>query len=307
VLRGSCGRANVRRRRTGRPRWIVAQALLYTFWCDPLYWGHKARRNKKLLATSPAMFDGLQMLDCPLVSVHFPKASGSALRAELIAKFGQDNVLHDYDCDPVDPVNPSWIDRQRFLDNRPRSLDPFKVVHGHFQIIKYDLLPRAFRIVMLREPVDNLISIFYFWQSLFDSPYRGHALYELIKKQRLSLLEFAEVPSLRQLMSRSYFGGYDMRRFDIIGDYSRRAEYLAAVSASIGMRLVPDRRENVTPLSEERGNILNDTKLISRLRDLLRDDIMFHERYTGSPRRSSRSKPFFVSTNVLHDTLVSHQ
>jgi hypothetical protein len=261
--------------------------------------------NKKLLATSPAMFDGSRMLDCPLVSVHFPKTSGWALRAELITTLGDTNVLLDYDCDPVDPVNPLWIDRQRFLDSRPRGLHPFKAVHGHFPIIKYDLLPRAFRIVMLREPVDNLISIFYFWRNLFDSSYRGHALYELVKEQRLSLLEFAEIPSLRQLMSRSYFGRYDMRRFDIIGDYSRRAEYLAAVSAAIGIWLVPDRRENVTPLSEERGNVSNDTKLISRLRDLLRDDIMFYERHTGSPKASWLSRPFFVSKSALHDTLVS--
>jgi hypothetical protein len=262
-------------------------------------------RNKKLLATFPTLSDGSRMLDCPLVSVHFPKTSGWALRAELITTLGDTNVLLDYDCDPVDPVNPLWIDRQRFLDSRPRGLHPFKVVHGHFPIIKYDLLPRAFRIVMLRDPVDNLISIFYFWRSLFDSSYRGHALYELVKKQRFSLLEFAEIPSLRQLMSRSYFGGYDMRRFDIIGDYSRRAEYMAAVSDTIGMQLLPDRRENVTPLSEERGNVSNDTKTISRLRNLLRNDIMFYERHAGSPKASWLSRPVFVSKSVLHDSLVS--
>ena len=124
-------------------------------------------------------------MDCPLISVHFPKAGGSALRSELVAAFGEASILHDYDCDPVDPINPLWMDRDRFMRRRPRGVSPYGVVHGHFPIIKYDLLPKACRIVMLREPVENLISIHYFWRSLFDSAFRGHALYEYVKKATL--------------------------------------------------------------------------------------------------------------------------
>ena len=50
-------------------------------------------------------------LDRPLISVHFPKASGSSFRVALEAAFGQPAVLGSYDCDPLDPANPMWIDR----------------------------------------------------------------------------------------------------------------------------------------------------------------------------------------------------
>jgi hypothetical protein len=236
----------------------------------------------------------------PIISVHFPKGSGSTLLAELTATFGEAEVFRDYDdCDPIDPANPLCVDEDRFLQNRPHSIQPFNVVHGHFPIVKYDLLLTAFRLVMLREPVDNLISIYYFWRSLFRTAARGHGLFEYAKRQRLSLLDLAEVPRLRRLMSESYFGDYDMRRFDVIGAYDRRAEFFASISSGIGRTLNADRRENVTPVSEERGNVMNDARLIARLRDLLRDDVRFYERHTSRPRRSWLSRSFFMSGAAL--------
>lgn len=233
--------------------------------------------------------DNVPMLDCHLISVHFPKAGGSAFRSELVATFGEASILSDYDCDPVDPTNPLWIDPEGFMRSRPYHVRPYRIVHGHFPIVKYDLVPEAYRVVMLREPIENLISIHYFWRSLFDSPVRGHATYEYVKRQRLSLLALAEIPSLRWLMSKSYFGGYDMRRFSVIGAHERRSEFFASISSLIGRTLDTNRRENITPISEERGNISSDMRLIARLRHLLQDDIRFYERHTNEPRRSWRS------------------
>jgi hypothetical protein len=219
----------------------------------------------------------MNALDRPLISVHFPKASGSSFRLALEAAFGQAAVLGSYDCDPLDPANPMWIDRERFLRDRPRDLKPFAAVHGHLPIVKYELLPSAYRVVLLREPVDNLISIYYYWKHLISTGYRAHALFEFVKDQRLSLLEVAEMPSMRCLMSSSYFGGYDMGRFDVIGTHDNRIAFVEAVSKLIGVPLSAHIRENVTPRSEERGNVLADSKVIAKLRDLLQDDIRFYE------------------------------
>jgi hypothetical protein len=221
------------------------------------------------------------VLSCPLISVHFPKAGGTSFGAALKAAFGTDNVHSEYDCDPADPGNPCWVDPAWFWEHRPRTIHPFQVVHGHIPIQKYDLISPALRIVSLREPVNNLISIFFFWKSLFDRPVRGHALYEFAKTQRLSLLELATLPKLRRLMSETYFGGFDMRRFDVIGTHERREQFLIAVSNAIGRPLSMMFRENVTPPSEERGNLMTDTKLMAKLRLLLEDDIRFYETHSG--------------------------
>lgn len=227
-------------------------------------------------------------LDRPLISVHFPKASGSSFRVALEAAFGQPAVLGSYDCDPLDPANPMWIDRERFLRHRPRDLKSFAAVHGHLPIVKYELLPSAYRVVLLREPVDNLISIYYYWKHLISNGHRAHALFEFVKDQRLSLLEVAEMPSMRRLMSSSYFGGYDMGRFDVIGIHDNRTAFVEAVSKLIGVPLSAHIRENVTPPSEERDNILADAKVMAKLRDLLQDDIRFYEACVGLSNGSRR-------------------
>ena len=220
--------------------------------------------------------------ECPIISVHFPKAGGSALVSQLQAAYGAANVLFDYKSDPVDPANPLLWHRDWFLKDRPVSILPYALVHGHFPIVKYDLIRHARRIVILREPVANIMSIYFFWQSQFKKGHRGHAIFEFVKARRLTLLETAEIPQLRWLMSRTYFGDYDMRRFDVIGTYERRAAFMAAVSDLIGKPLSPDVKVNVTPPSEARGDAENDARLQTRLRTLLQDDIRFHALHTGS-------------------------
>jgi hypothetical protein len=230
----------------------------------------------------------MNALDRPLISVHFPKASGSSFRVALEAAFGQSVVLGSYDCDPLDPANPLWIDPEWFLRHRPRDVKPFAVVHGHLPIVKYELLPSAYRVVMLREPVENLISIYYYWKHLISTGYRAHALFEFVKDHRLSLLEVAEMPNMRRLMSCSYFGGYDMGRFDVIGTHDNRTAFVEAVSKLIGVPLWAHIRENVTPPSEERDNVLADAKVNAKLRHLLEDDIRFYEGCAGLSNGSRR-------------------
>src|ERR1700722_7843018 len=238
----------------------------------------------------------MNALDRPLISVHFPKASGSSFRLALEAAFGHPAVLRSYDCDPLDPANPMWIYPHWFSRHRPRDVKPFAVVHGHLPIVKYELLPSAYRVVMLREPVENLISIYYFWKHLISIGYRAHALFEFVKDQRLSLLEVAEMPSMRRLMSSSYFGGYDMARFDVIGTHDNRTAFVEAVSKLIGVPLSAHIRENVTPTSEERDNVLADAKVNARLRLLLQDDIRFYEACAGL---SNGSRRFFGLRRIV--------
>jgi hypothetical protein len=217
----------------------------------------------------------------PLISVHFPKSGGSAFRASLLAAFGTEKLALAYGFDPVDPANPMWIAPSWFFNRRPQTIAPHTAVHGHIPVSRYDLVPGAARIVMLREPVENLISIYYFWLQSFQTDTVGHAIFEFVKANRLTLLEVAELSALRRLMSSSYFGGYDMRRFDVIGVFERQEAFRTAVSSILGLEIPAAGRVNVTPPSEERGNVLCDTKLMAKLRHLLADDIRFFGALSG--------------------------
>jgi hypothetical protein len=217
-----------------------------------------------------------------LISVHFPKAAGSSLVRAYETAFGCERVLTDYDnSDPMDPCGAMYLDPERYDKMKPTSLDYHLVVHGHFHIGRYDRISNARRVVVLREPVENLISIYYYWSFLHHKGrrYESHCLYRYFCKTRPSLLEFAAIPSVRYLMSNVYFRNVDMACFDLIGDFSDVDGHLRRLAILLGIEFGPMPRVNVTMLSNERSAITEDSHTLARLRDLLADDLRFYERY----------------------------
>lgn len=131
---------------------------------------------------------------------------------------------------------------------------------------------------MLRYPVDNMISIYWFWKALS----RGSSpLHNYFLDNDLSIIEIVRLPILRWLFSQTYFGGFDMGRFDIVGKFEDREAVLNRLSTSLGVPLDVTVRENVTPECDERNAMTNDQQLRRRLEDILVDDIKFYERYAG--------------------------
>ncbi|MFU8865990.1 MAG: hypothetical protein ACNA7O_18935 [Rhodobacterales bacterium] len=220
------------------------------------------------------------MPDFPVISIHVPKASGSSISLGLSNHFGE-GFTTLYNLDPVDPCSAEYIDPIRYNAAKPASIEPFKAIHGHFSPRHFDRIEKARRIAMLREPVDNLISIYFFWRKYFEAGNKGHALYEYAMSQNLTLLEFAQLPNLRFLYSRSYFGNFDMSKFDVIGSYDSRVEYFEKVSELCGCRIDGSIHANKTPTSEERQLLSADSKLMLSLRTLLSDDIRFFEAHTS--------------------------
>jgi len=217
----------------------------------------------------------------PLVSVHFPKASGTSFRAALVAALGAAAVGFDYQDDPADPASPYRLIPAAFLARRPTTMGAFRAVHGHFPIAKYDLVEPAIRVVMLRDPVATMISIYCYWQHLASRGETGHALFEMFKRVQPGICELAASPLLRVLMSETYFGGVDMGRFDVIGDYADQAGYYRAVSTLFGVILRPAFTENTGADRVQRDRLLNDGKITAGLRDVLAQDIRFFERHVG--------------------------
>ena len=215
-----------------------------------------------------------------LISVHFPKAAGSSLANVYEAALGAGRLLRDYAHDPVDPCALMYLDPVRYEQNKPVSLDPYAAVHGHFHISRYDRLAGAVRVTVLREPVENFISIYYFWDHLRrQGRTDGHALYQYFCSSQLTLLELASIPALRTLMTGKYFFRVDMGCFDVIGDASNLDDYWRRVAGLIGVDFAALPKSNVTPPSDERQATSEDPHTLARLRTLLADDLCFYERY----------------------------
>ena len=155
--------------------------------------------------------------------------------------------------------------------------DDVRCLHGHFHPGQFNLAD-TFLFTLLRHPVDNIVSIYFFWKML---PSQGQPLHDLFLARGMSILQMASLPLLQYLYSGTYFGSFDMGRFGLIGRHEDRAAALGKLSEVSGIRIDDDVRVNVTAASVERERMLADKAQMGQLHDLLAEDIRFYERWCG--------------------------
>lgn len=199
----------------------------------------------------------------PVVSIHFPKAAGYSLQVQFVKLLG-DRVALDYTHDPL--TSTGW-ETAEFPDGK-------RLVHGHFRARRY-ASANAYWMTFLRHPVDNLISIYFYWKAL---PEAGHALHARFLRERPTILEFATYPGITCLMSQTYFGNFDMGRFDFIGFYENRDTDIPCLAKDLGLPLSASVHENRTGETIERRELEADVSVRRRLTDLLAADVAFYER-----------------------------
>jgi hypothetical protein len=202
----------------------------------------------------------------PYVSVHFPKAGGSSLKIQLESILGE-SLLQDYAHDPLGPH------AMEEVDDLPSK---YKMVHGHYRASRYSKLRNRFLFTFLRNPMDNLISIYFFWR---DFPPSGNPWHLKFLNERPSILDFAKYTPLRRLISDAYFGGFDMNTFDFIGFHETRREDYLRLGSLINLPLSGEVHANRTENGhEERATIMSSHKTMSELAELLADDLKFYDR-----------------------------
>jgi hypothetical protein len=198
------------------------------------------------------------------VSIHFPKAAGNSLATQFKTLLG-DQIAFDYDHAPL---TLAAHERGDFPASK-------RAVHGHFRPQRYQSAD-AYRITFLREPVENLISIFFYWKTLPDVGVV--AAHTRFLKEQPDVFEFAAYPGLNRLMSDTYFGGYDTAQFDFVGFHETRVHDIPRLGRALGLPLQADVHENKTSECAERRALEADHDAIGRLRGLLAADIAFYER-----------------------------
>jgi hypothetical protein len=198
-----------------------------------------------------------------VVSIHFPKAAGTSLHAQFTKLLG-DEVSLDY---THGPLTSAGNETAEFPTGK-------KLVHGHFRAQRY-AASDAFWMTFLRHPVDNLISIYFYWSTAMGGT---NAIKTRFLRERPSVLEFARYPGINRLMSETYFGNFDMRRFDFLGFYERRETDIPRLGQDLGLPLLASVHENRTNESIERLELEADASVRRQLIDILTTDVAFYER-----------------------------
>lgn len=208
------------------------------------------------------------------IGVHFPKAGGTSLYTALARHFGPRLVLDNAE-DPALADSPRQLEPDDYLRRRTVLDHDTACVFGHFHPAKYADVPNALRFTVLREPVENLISIYFYFRHSAPTA----ALHRYVVESGMGLERFARMPIMRWLMSRTYFGGVDMTTFDIIGRHEERASANARICEALGMPPFGDVHENQTPKDPERAALGDELR--SSLRAILADDVEFYARWSA--------------------------
>jgi hypothetical protein len=209
-----------------------------------------------------------------LVSVHVAKTGGTSIGAALQRTFGE-RFVQDYADDPANPLSARNLDPIGHLGDPGFVSHNIDCIHGHFHPGKYRYRAEDVLFTLLRDPVDNIISIHFFWKRLQV----GGGLHAYFLQKKMDLFATARLPLLRRLYSETYFGGFDMRRFDLIGRHEARRETLSKLSWIMGRSIDVDTRLNQTEADPEREEVAANPSARARLSTILADDIRFYERH----------------------------
>lgn len=204
-----------------------------------------------------------------LVSVHVPKCAGTSFRLALEAVFGRDGVYRDYGP-PVS--NPECY------RGDPQLLADKQVVHGHFHIRKYNWLGSSVqRVTFIRDPLQRLISHYFFWQT-FEEPL--DKLHQRFLETRMTILEFADVRRIANYCTEKFISDVDVPLLDFVGFHETYAEDLERLSKLSGVTF-PNLRENVNRTdhyADRRKEVMADTVLVGKLRDLLKNEYQLYDK-----------------------------
>jgi hypothetical protein len=225
-----------------------------------------------------------------LIAIHVPKCAGTTFAVLLGAWYGK-AVLYDGPDRILDPESSFQRDfeawKKTLTELGRLRAEPIKAISGHIWAGKYDdVFPGARKIIWLRDPIHRLVSHYFFWKSLPSSP---HSLHRLVTEQNLSLLEFAQIPQMQNILVNAFMRERTLRDFDFVGitehfqdDLSWLASRMKWKNAAVG---TTERRNT----NEEYRAFRLDPELEKKLRALNAADLELYESALELRRRRERS------------------
>lgn len=170
------------------------------------------------------------------ISIHIPKTAGSSFFESLKYAYGAESVAR-FEFRPR-----LGIVQMNQMDYQQRELPTEKtVLHGHFPVNKlFELFPNSAElplVVWLRNPVDRIISDYYYHSQVLKDQMKDAANYEfLLTKMLKSIEEYASAAKMTNKLS-LFTRGKALSDFYFVGITEHYESDLTAFSNLIGQQL----------------------------------------------------------------------
>lgn len=168
-----------------------------------------------------------------LVSQHIPKTAGTSFRNTLIQEYGEKRVIRvDIREDNHElSVNQNTVDKLEIFA-------PTEIIHGHFSIPGiYELLSLNLEetpcITWLRNPVDRVVSNYYYLSGILDGIVQeGKKNLHILEKMQKSPEEFVATEINRNRIYK-FINGFDLEKYLFIGLVEQYEEDLKLLSKKL--------------------------------------------------------------------------
>lgn len=142
-----------------------------------------------------------------IISVHVPKAAGTTLLHYLKTHF---KVFED---------NEAWgyASILKAMFKKSDLVKTYNCIHGHFPAMKYRFYPNTKFITFVREPLERMVSHYYYWKKIYEIGNPGKDPYlDSLFKRNISLKDFVFEEKLKN-QQWQYIRGIPLPRYRFIG------------------------------------------------------------------------------------------
>lgn len=204
-----------------------------------------------------------------IISVHVHKTAGTTFGRIILPQiYSLEKIFYDYESLPVEALQ----DQIKF---------EHKVIHGHFPAVKYiSKYPNAKIIIWLRNPINYLISAYYFWLTLPTDVPNSTDFHKYVVNNQISFEEFINCQPTQNVISRYYCQGINLEKFQFIGIEEFFREDLRELQQLLNwpeVKVTPSNRNTYPDYKDLVKNILNDRRLIRKIVSLNREDMELYQ------------------------------
>jgi hypothetical protein len=204
-----------------------------------------------------------------IISVHVPKTAGATLGHVILPQiYGQERIFYDYESLPVEG-----------LENQIKS--EHQVIHGHFPAVKYmSQYPNAKIIVWLRNPINYLLSWYYFMQTFSIEEKTSGKFHKYIVNNQISFKDFIELPEAQNSISRYYLKGIKLEDLYFVGIQEFFREDWRELQNLLNwpeVNIKHSNRNTYPDYEEQVRSILSDRRLIGKIASLNREDMELYQ------------------------------